>query len=126
MGRAEYRYLLVHLVGGASLLIALCLHVAEGGDRSVAALKRGAPGVLSLVGICINAAVPPLHAWLTDAYPQSSAAGAVVLSAFATKSAVYALARIFPGLELLVWCGTIMALYGVIFAVLENNIRRLL
>ena len=125
-GRAAYRYLLVHLVGGASLLIGLALQVAEGGDRSVGAVKLGVPGVLILVGICINAAVPPLHAWLIDAYPRSSAAGAVVLSAFATKSAVYALARIFPGLELLVWCGTIMALYGVIFAVLENDIRRLL
>jgi len=125
-GRAAYRYLLVHLVGGASLLIGLAPLVAGRSDRSVGAVELGVPGVLILVGIGINAAVPPLHAWLTDAYPRSSAAGAVVLSAFATKSAVYALARIFPGLELLVWCGTIMALYGVIFAVLENNIRRLL
>jgi multicomponent Na+:H+ antiporter subunit D len=125
-GRAAYRYLLVHLVGGASLLIGLAQHVAEGGDRAVGGVELGVPGVLILIGICINAAVPPLHAWLTDAYPRSSAAGAVVLSAFATKSAVYALARVFPGLELLVWGGTIMALYGVIFAVLENNIRRLL
>lgn len=124
--RAVYRYLLVHLVGGTSLLIGLAWHIAERGDRLVGAMDVGGPGVLILVGFCINAAVPPLHAWLTDAYPESSAAGAVVLSAFATKSAVYALARVFPGLELLVWFGTMMALYGVVFAVLENNIRRLL
>ena len=64
--------------------------------------------------------------WLTDAYPESSPAGAVLLSAFATKAAVYALARVFPGVELLVWAGAMMTLYGVVFAVLENDIRRLL
>jgi multicomponent Na+:H+ antiporter subunit D len=73
-----------------------------------------------------NAAVPPLHAWLSDAYPRASVFGTVFLAGFTTKAAVYALARGFPGVELLVWGGAFMALFGVVYAVLENDIRRLL
>ncbi|TIU89333.1 MAG: Na+/H+ antiporter subunit D, partial [Mesorhizobium sp.] len=79
-----------------------------------------------LAGFMLNAAVPPLNAWLTDAYPEATVTGAVFMSAFTTKTAVYVLARTFPGTELLVWLGTVMALYGVIYAVLENDCRRLL
>jgi hypothetical protein len=74
----------------------------------------------------INAAVPPLHAWLTDAYPEATVTGAIFLSALTTKTAVYVLIRGFPGTELLVWLGAVMALWGVVYAVLANDIRRLL
>ena len=82
--------------------------------------------ISSLIGVIVNAAVPPLHAWLTDAYPEGTVTGSVFMSAFTTKTAVYVLVRVFPGTELLVWMGTIMALYGVVYAVLENDCRRLL
>ncbi|HAA03707.1 MAG TPA: Na+/H+ antiporter subunit D, partial [Syntrophobacteraceae bacterium] len=64
--------------------------------------------------------------WLTDAYPEGTVTGAIFMSAFTTKTAVYVLVRVFPGTELLVYMGTIMALYGVVYAVLENDCRRLL
>jgi multicomponent Na+:H+ antiporter subunit D len=67
-----------------------------------------------------------LHAWLTDAYPAASTTGSVFLSAFTTKTAVYVLIRLFPGAEVLVWAGVIMALYGVVYAVLANDTRNLL
>jgi multicomponent Na+:H+ antiporter subunit D len=70
--------------------------------------------------------MPPLHSWLPDAYPEASVAGTVFLSAYTTKAAVYALARGFPGVELLLWLGVAMAIYGVTYAMLENDIRRLL
>jgi multicomponent Na+:H+ antiporter subunit D len=124
--RAAYRYLLVHFTGDALLLAGIAWHVAGGGAATVGALPDGGARLLFLVALAINAAIPPLHAWLTDAYPESSPAGTVFLSAFATKAAVYALARTFPGWEPLVWAGVAMALYGVVFAVLENDIRRLL
>lgn len=123
---AAYRYLLVHAAGGACLLGGIVWHVGAGGGTQVQASPAGGAGVLILIAFLVNAAVPPLHAWLTDAYPESSAGGGVLLSAFATKSAVYALARVFPGVELLVWAGVVMALWGVVLAVLENDIRRLL
>jgi multicomponent Na+:H+ antiporter subunit D len=123
---AAFRYVLVHLTGGALLLAGIVGHRAAGGSFLVEPLALGGPGILILLGFAVNAAVTPLHAWLTDAYPESSPGGGVFLSAFATKAAVYALARVFPGAEPLVWAGTTMALYGVVFAVLENDIRRLL
>jgi multicomponent Na+:H+ antiporter subunit D len=123
---AAVRYLLVHVAGGACLLGGIAWHVSAGGGTMVQPATAGGPGVLILIAFLVNAAVPPLHAWLTDAYPESSAAGGVLLSAFVTKSAVYALARVFPGVELLLWAGVVMALWGVVLAVLENDVRRLL
>jgi multicomponent Na+:H+ antiporter subunit D len=123
---AGLRYLLVHAAGGTALLAGIVAHRAAGGGPLVDPLPAGGLASLVLAGFAVNAAIPPLHAWLTDAYPESSPGGSVVLSAFATKAAVYALLRVFPGTEALVWAGAMMALYGVVFAVLENDVRRLL
>jgi len=128
---AGLRYLLVHVLGGSLLLFGILVYIANGGDIALRALTTGpeipeAAFWLILLGIAINAAIPPLHAWLTDAYPEASVTGSVFLSAFTTKTAVYMLIRLFPGAEVLLWAGVIMTLYGVIYAVLENDIRRLL
>lgn len=126
--RAGFRYILVHAFGGVCLLAGVVLHALSGGSMIVGPLEQdGSLGFyLMLIGVIINAAVPPLHAWLTDAYPEGSVTGSVFMSAFTTKTAVYVLVRVFPGTELLVYLGTIMALYGVVYAVLENDARRLL
>jgi multicomponent Na+:H+ antiporter subunit D len=125
---AGYRYILVHIFGGVCLLGGIILHYVS--TQSIAIGPMTNDGSLAfyliLVGVIVNAAVPPLHAWLTDAYPEGTVTGSVFMSAFTTKTAVYVLVRIFPGTELLVWMGTIMALYGVVYAVLENDCRRLL
>ncbi|MCX5881769.1 MAG: Na(+)/H(+) antiporter subunit D [Deltaproteobacteria bacterium] len=125
---AGYRYILVHIFGGVCLLGGIILHYVS--TQSIAIGPMTNDGSLAfyliLVGVIVNAAVPPLHAWLTDAYPEGTVTGSVFMSAFTTKTAVYVLVRIFPGTELLVWMWTIMALYGVVYAVLENDCRRLL
>jgi multicomponent Na+:H+ antiporter subunit D len=122
---AGMRYIIVHLAGGSFLLAGIIWHLVETGSLDFGLLE-GAPSYLILIGFLVNAAVPPLHAWLPDAYPQSTVTGSVFLSAFTTKVAVYALVRGFAGLELLVWAGAIMAVYGVIYAFLENDIRKIL
>jgi multicomponent Na+:H+ antiporter subunit D len=123
---AALRYLLIHAAGGACLLGGIVWHVATGAATLMREAPVGGAGLLILAAFLVNAAVPPLHAWLTDAYPESSPASGVLLSAFATKSAVYALARVFPGVEMLMWAGVVMALWGVVLAVIESDIRRLL
>jgi len=128
---AGFRYLFVHLVGGALFLTGLWFHIGGGGSLAIGSLvSEGATSAwaywLILLGVGVNAAIPPLHAWLTDAYPEASVSGTVFLSAFTTKTAVYVLLRAFPGSSVLVWAGVVMALYGVVYAVLENDIRRLL
>ena len=126
--RAGFRYLMVHITGGVVLLGGIILHGLATGSLLFGPIEGelGVAAYLILAGFMLNAAVPPLNAWLTDAYPEATVTGAVFMSAFTTKTAVYVLARAFPGTELLVWLGTAMALYGVIYAVLENDCRRLL
>ncbi|MBK8476395.1 MAG: Na(+)/H(+) antiporter subunit D [Opitutaceae bacterium] len=129
--RAGYRYLLVHVAGGLSLLAGIILWVnGKSGQEAIAFVNFGdaaytPAGLFILVGIIVNAAVPPFQAWLPDAYPNGTFNGSVFLSAFTTKTAVYALCRGFAGMEVLIWLGVIMSLYGVIYAVIENDIRRL-
>lgn len=124
---AGFRYLVLHLGGGAALLVGILLNWNATGSLEIGALDlSGAAGWLVLGGMLVNAAMPPLHAWLPDAYPRATVFGTVFLCAFTTKSAVYALARAFPGADPLVWIGAGMTLYGVTFAVLENDMRRLL
>lgn len=123
---AGMRYLGVHLVGGVLLLAGVLWRLIDTGSLEFGPLElNGATGFI-LVGFLLSAAAIPLNAWLPDAYPESTIAGTVVLSAFTTKSAVYVLARGFAGLELLVWLGVAMAIFGVVYAVLEDDIRRLL
>lgn len=125
-----YRYLLVHTFGGLVLLAGIILNYkATGGDISFNLLDVANPTLptyLIMIGFILNAAVPPLHAWLPDAYGEATVTGAVFMCAFTTKTAVYALARGCAGLDILVPLGVFMALYGVVYAVLENDCRRLL
>jgi multicomponent Na+:H+ antiporter subunit D len=136
---AGVRYILVHVVGGVLLLGGIILYMQEPGGLvngvvpfTTDAFNHASPAtILILLGFIINAAVPPLHAWLPDAYPEATITGAVFMTAFTTKTAVYVLARGFAGFTIdgfaiLMWLGAIMAIYGVVYAILENNIRRLL
>ena len=125
-GRAGMRYLFVHIAGGKILLAGVLVHLSQTGSLAFESFEPGLAATLILIACIINAGVPPLHAWLPDAYPQASVVGTVFLSAYTTKAAVYALARGFPGFQVLIYLGVFMALYGVVFAVLENDIRRLL
>jgi multicomponent Na+:H+ antiporter subunit D len=124
--RAALRYLLVHTVGGALLLAGILVHIGETGSIAFDLFEVSTGGVLVLLGFAFNAAIPPLHAWLPDAYPEGSVTGMVFLSAFTTKTAVYTLVRGFAGWDILIYGGVAMALYGVVYAVLENDTRRLL
>jgi multicomponent Na+:H+ antiporter subunit D len=87
---------------------------------------NGVGSYLIFIGIALNAALFPLHPWLQDAYPEATVTGAVFMSALTTKSAVYVMARTFPGTELLIWMGVAMTAIPIFYAVLENDIRRVL
>jgi len=125
--KAAFRYILVHLFGGLLLLAGIVLSLSQGGGIAIGALKlEGAAAWLIFLGIALNAAIPPLHPWLKDAYPEATPTGAVFLSAFTTKSAVYIMCRTFAGAEVLIWVGAIMTIFPIFYAVLENDIRRVL
>ncbi len=126
-GAPGYRYLLMHIFGGLCLLGGIVVHVIQSGSIAFDALPHNTlGGVLIMIGFLINAGAPPLHAWLPDAYPESTITGIIFLGTYTTKTALYALARSFPGAEVLIFIGLVMAIWGVCYAIMSNNLRRLL
>ncbi|MEZ5947075.1 MAG: Na(+)/H(+) antiporter subunit D [Hyphomonas sp.] len=125
---AAMRYLAVQVLSGVLLLVGLAYVLKARGNLSLQAFTDLAePGVLFIfIAFGIKAAFPFLHNWLQDAYPKATVVGSVVLSAFTTKLAVYALARMFAGQEHLIWIGATMTVFPVFFAVIENDLRKVL
>jgi multicomponent Na+:H+ antiporter subunit D len=125
--RAGMRYLVIQVGSGVILLAGLVLRVQDTGSAAFGHIGIDSlAGVLILLAFGIKCAFPFLHNWLQDAYPQATVTGTVFLSAFTTKLAVYALARGYAGTEILMWVGAIMTVFPVFFAVIENNLRRVL
>ena len=124
---AGIRYAIMHLLGGVILKVGIeGVVVATGSVQIEAMLATDFSSWMILIGILINAAAPPVSAWLSDAYPESSPTGSVFLSAFTTKTAVLALILLFPGEPVLIGLGLFMVMYGIIYALLENDVRRIL
>lgn len=125
--RAGFRYLLVHMFGGNLLLAGIFFKVIAG-DMMVANVSatHDAAFWLMFLAVCINGVIPPLHAWVADAYPESTITGGAFMSGLTTKAAIYVLIRLFAGTDFLIIIGVIMAIYGAIFAIIENDMRRLL
>lgn len=143
--KAGMRYILFHLFGGCALLAGIIINYMSTGAIS---LVPGALGIgyfpvemgigyfLLLIGIGVNTAFIFLHTWLPDSYPKATLAGAVFMCVFTTKTGVYVLARTFPGAELslffgdgipfIAYIGGLMCIYGVVFALLQNDVRKLL
>ena len=124
---AGIRYAIMHLLGGIILKVGIDgIAVQTGSVDMQAMLANSFATWMVLIGILINAAAPPVSAWLADAYPEASPTGSVFLSAFTTKTAVLALILLFPGEPVLIGVGLYMVMYGIIFALLENDARRIL
>jgi len=124
---AGMRYLLIQITSGVMLLAGALIYVNQTG--SVIFEKMQVDGLatwLIFLAFGIKCAFPLLHNWLTDAYPEATPTGSVFLSAFTTKVAVYALARGFPGTEMLIYIGATMAAFPIFYAVIENDLRRVL
>ncbi|MBO6826128.1 MAG: Na(+)/H(+) antiporter subunit D [Sneathiella sp.] len=122
---AGMRYLIIQVTSGVLLLAGIALYVAQSGNMDVAPMELGsAASWLFLIAFGIKTAFPLLHNWVQDAYPQATVSGTVILSAFTTKLAVYALARFFAGEDILLWIGAIMVIFPVFHATLENDLRR--
>ncbi len=124
---AGFRYLIIQVVSGLMLLAGVLIHLSQGGELAFTYIGLdGAASWLIFLAFGIKAGFPLLHNWLTDAYPEATPTGTVFLSAFTTKVAIYALARGFPGTELLVYVGAVMTCFPIFYAVIENDLRRVL
>ncbi|MEQ9003968.1 MAG: Na(+)/H(+) antiporter subunit D [Pseudomonadales bacterium] len=124
---AGIRYATIHLLGGVILKVGIEGIMVHTGSIEIQAIPLDTfDAWMVLIGVLINVAAPPLSAWLADAYPNSSPTGSVFLSAFTTKTAILALILLFPGAGILVPIGLVMIFYGIVMALLENDVRRIL
>jgi multicomponent Na+:H+ antiporter subunit D len=124
---AALRYFMWHFFGGLCLLAGIVLYVIRHETAAFGHIGlTDWPSAFIFTGFCLNAAVFPLHAWLPDAYPRATVGGAVFMSALTTKSAVYILARTFAGTEALIWAGAFMTCFPIFYAVIVNDMRRVL
>ena len=125
--RAGMRYLIIQVGSGVLLLAGALFHIVETGSVAFDTLGLGSWGTnLIFLAFGIKCAFPFLHNWLQDAYPEATVSGTVWLSVYTTKLAVYALARGYPGTEILIWIGCAMTAFPIFFAVIENDMRRVL
>ncbi len=126
--KAGMRYLVFQVLSGVLLLAGALVYFHNTGSLAFEhiGLDIGIAGWLIFIAFGIKSAFPFLHSWLTDGYPEATVTGTVFLSAFTTKVAVYALARGFAGEELLVYIGVTMACFPIFYAVIENDLRKVL
>nr|WP_256308076.1 Na(+)/H(+) antiporter subunit D [Halobellus litoreus] len=128
--RAGFRYAIYHGLGGSLLMAAVVWHYTSVGSFLFSAsdgIVAGIPAVLAAIGIGVNVGFVGLHTWLPDTYPRPHVAASVFLSVYTTKTGVYGLARAFPeGNLAIAYMGAAMALVGVVYALLQNDMRRLL
>ena len=125
--RSGMRYLVIQVGSGVLLLAGAIVHVNETGSILFENFGlNGAGPILIFIAIGIKCAFPLLHNWLQDAYPEATITGTVFLSGFTTKLAVYALARGYAGTEILIWIGALMTAFPIFYAVIENDLRRVL
>lgn len=125
--RASIRYLIIQVGSGVLLLAGAVIKLQATGSLAFDYLGLDSPGgLLIFLAFGIKCAFPLLHNWLQDAYPEATVTGTVVLSAFTTKLAVYSLARGYPGTEILIVIGAVMTAFPIFYAVIENDLRRVL
>lgn len=138
--QAGLRYAFMHFIGGVLMLIGIVAQVQATGSTELASfnvswevitnlslsnLSLVAP-VCILLSVLINAGAPPFSSWLPESYPESSVSGMVFLSAYTTKTSVFVLLTLFAGSQVLIYVGLFMVFYGIIWALLENDMRRIL
>jgi multicomponent Na+:H+ antiporter subunit D len=125
--RSGLRYMIIQVISGVLLLAGAIMLWYETGSLSFNHIGlSGLASWLIFLSLGIKAAFPFLHNWVTDSYPQSTVSGAVFLCAFTTKVSVYALARGYAGTEILIYIGAVMVAFPIFYAVIENNMRRVL
>ena len=122
-----FRYLIIQVISGMLLLFGALIYYYQ--HQTLAFTHIGLNGLgswLIFIALGIKCTFPLLHSWLIDAYPEATPTGTVFLGAFSTKVAIYALARAFAGTDILVEIGAVMTLFPILYAIIENDLRRVL
>jgi hydrogenase-4 component B len=141
--RAAFLYLLMAHVGGLSILLGYGVLASFGGAFTFEAMRAAELSfgwasvafVLAFVGFGMKAGLLPLHAWLPEAHPAAPSHISALMSGVMLKVAVYGFIRFVYdligdvqwqwGVAVLI-VGSISALMGVLYALMQNDLKRLL
>jgi len=118
------RFFLMHLLGGLLLLFGILLHYAETGSVALGLPQGGM--IFFVLGFGIKTAFIPFHLWVAWGYPAATIYSAVILASLTTKLGIYAIARVLPPLDFVVYMGVAMAVAGAGFAMVQTKMRELL
>lgn len=141
--RAGFLYLLMAHVGAVALLLAFGVIQGGQGAYTFDAMRAATPTpfwaavafLLAVFGFGAKAGLVPVHVWLPEAHPAAPSPVSALMSGVMLKTAIYGLLRITLDLlpaqpawwgTLLILLGLVSALYGVIFAAVQSDIKRLL
>tara|TARA_B100000686_G_C16750064_1_gene951907 strand:- start:25 stop:1722 length:1698 start_codon:yes stop_codon:yes gene_type:complete len=125
--RAAMRYLLLQVISGLLMIAGIAALMTQGDSLTMDPFElEGLAAWLIFLALGVKAGFPLLHNWITDTYPEATETGTVMMSALTTKTAIYCLARLFPGTEILIYIGATMTLFPIFYAVIEDNLRRVL
>ncbi len=117
-------FLSFHLAGGLIVLLGILLHYEAARNFVLTTPEAGL--AFFIVGFGFKAAFLPFHLWVARGYPSANFPSSVILAGLTTKIGVFAIARILPPSEIIMYMGAAMALAGVSMAMLQHNMRRLL
>jgi hydrogenase-4 component B len=143
--KAGFLYLIMTHIGTAFILVLFLTLSQLSGSLNFASFHSGAQNMpeslriglflFSVIGFGAKAGIVPLHIWLPEAHPQAPSHISALMSGVMIKMAIYGLFRVvfeflspFPmewGLILVV-IGLITALLGIVYASVENDLKRLL
>ncbi len=121
------RYLIIQVLSGVLLLAGAMLLISETGETGIRALELGSLSTwMIFMALGIKCGFPLFHTWIPDSYPEATPTGTIFMCSFTTKLAIYAFARVFAGEDLLLTIGLVMACLPIVYAVIENDLRRVL
>jgi hydrogenase-4 component B len=141
--RAGYLYLLIAHIGAIAILLCFGVLQANTGDYSFDNMRAqqltpfwgSVAFVLALFGFGAKAGILPLHIWLPEAHPAAPSPVSALMSGVMLKTAAYGLLRVTYDLldQPLWWWGVLAlgiglasALFGVVFAAVQADMKRLL
>ncbi|WP_226037513.1 proton-conducting transporter transmembrane domain-containing protein [Aquibacillus saliphilus] len=122
--KTGYYYFLMHVAGSLSLLWGIFLQYSATGSLSLNAIEAGTP--FFLIAIAVKLAFVGFHTWMPLVYSKAPFYVAVVLSIYTTKVGVYVMARLVSGINILAYAGLISALFGIVMALRQNQVLKLL
>jgi hydrogenase-4 component B len=141
--RAGYLYMLFAHAGGALIMLSFfILFLASGSfefsvfrQADLSPILRSLVFLMAFIGFGAKAGMVPLHVWMPPAYAAAPSSASALMASVMKKTAIYGILRVcvdFLGASVLWWgllvllFGALSAVLGVLFALAEHDIKRIL